>query len=82
MHARAYAGAATTARIDDLADGSADSDRLAGMAMEAIKHAVDRRADRVVVEMSLGEVDQRVGRLDLAFGFGDRLGAGPDHHHL
>ena len=68
--------------IDDLADRSADGDRLAGMAMEAVEHAVDRRADGVVVEMSPGEVDQRVGRLDLAFGLGDRLGARADHHHL
>ena len=39
-------------------------------------------ADGMVVEMSLGEGDQRVGRLDLTLGLGDRLGAGADHHHL
>ena len=50
--------------------------------MQAIEHAVDRGADGVVIEMSPGEVDQRVGRLDLPFGLGDRLGARADHHHL
>ena len=32
--------------------------------------------------MGLGEGDQRVGRLDLALGLGDRLGARADHHRL
>ena len=67
--------------IDDLADRSADRDRLAGVAVQAIEHAVDRRADGVVVEMGPREVDQRVGRLDLPFSLGDRLGPGADHHH-
>ena len=35
-------------RVDDLADRRADRDRLAGMAGQAVEHAVDRRADGVV----------------------------------
>ena len=51
------------------------------MTVQAIEHAVDRRANGVVIEMGPGKVDQRIGRLDLAFGLGDRLGPGADHHH-
>ena len=60
--------------------GRADRDRLTGVAGQAVEHAVDGRADGVVVEMRLGERDQPFGHLDLGLGFGDRLGARADHH--
>src|SRR5271157_2477265 len=68
--------------IDHLTDRGADRDCLAGMTGKAVEHTVDRRANRVQVEMSLGERDRSVGHGDLGLGLRHRLRPRPDQHGM
>ena len=51
--------------IDHLTDRRADRDRLPGVAGEVIEDTVDRCANRVEIEVGLGEGDRSVGHGDL-----------------
>ena len=69
-------------RINDLTNRAADGDCLTRVAIKAFEHAVNWRADRVVIEMCLGEGNQGSGCLDSTLSFGDRLRPRTDHHRV
>ena len=67
--------------IDDLPDRCPDRDCLAGVAGEAVQDAVNRRSDRVIVEMSFREFHGAFRGLQLCLGLSHGFGLRADHHH-